>query len=139
MAAAWKSFPDDPDVASLAAAAASTVTKPSDVWGPDGKPLPAGKALIVPLEAALAKHPDHLFALHQYIHATESAVPQRARVAADRLRQVSPPGLGHLQHMPTHIDIQTGRWHDALTASERALPPTKPLHGFRARRIPTVI
>jgi tetratricopeptide (TPR) repeat protein len=48
-------------------------------------------------------------------------VPQKAQFAAERLRQVSPPGLGHLLHMPSHIDIQTGHWDQALAANERAI------------------
>ena len=24
------------------------------------------------------------------------------------------PGLGHMVHMPSHIDVRRGRWHEAL-------------------------
>jgi tetratricopeptide (TPR) repeat protein len=120
MHTAWQRFPDDPDLGSLAAEAAARVYQ-GTIWGPDGKLLPGGEAVMAPLEAALAKSPNHLFALHQYLHMTERLVPQKAQFAAERLRKVSPPGLGHLLHMPSHLDIQTGHWDQALTASERAI------------------
>ena len=43
--------------------------------------------------------------------------------AADLLRDMA-PGLGHLTHMPTHIDIRRGRWQEAVVASEKAVSPT---------------
>jgi tetratricopeptide (TPR) repeat protein len=46
--------------------------------------------------------------------------PEMADQAADRLRDMA-PGLGHLTHMPTHIDIRRGRWQEAVVASEKAV------------------
>jgi tetratricopeptide (TPR) repeat protein len=121
MHTAWQRFPDDADVASLAAEAAAQVFTGQRLWTPDGKLDPDAVAVLGPLDAALAKDPNHLFALHQYIHMAEKLDPQKAQFAADRLRKLSPPGLGHLLHMPSHIDIQMGHWDDALAANERAI------------------
>jgi tetratricopeptide (TPR) repeat protein len=59
--------------------------------------------------------------LHLYIHAVEaSPEPGRADLAADRLRDLQ-PGLGHLVHMPSHIDVRRGRWQQAIVANSKAM------------------
>src|SRR5690606_3149365 len=55
------------------------------------------------------------------IHAVEaSPFPEKGNEAADRLRQAVPVS-GHLVHMPSHIDIQTGRWAQAADQNEQAI------------------
>jgi tetratricopeptide (TPR) repeat protein len=39
---------------------------------------------------------------------------------ADRLRELQ-PGLAHSVHMPSHIDIRLGRWHDAIEGNLKAI------------------
>jgi tetratricopeptide (TPR) repeat protein len=63
-----------------------------------------------------------------YIHLWEmSATPERALAVADRLRGLA-PDAGHLEHMPTHLDVLCGDYRrvvasnmDAITADERFL------------------
>jgi tetratricopeptide (TPR) repeat protein len=70
-------------------------------------------------------NPGHPFANHLYIHATEASPhPERAIAAADRLRQLQ-PGLAHNVHMPSHIDIRTGRWQKAIETNEKAVAADK--------------
>ena len=77
------------------------------------------------LEAVLARHPDHPYALHLLIHALEATDKfEQAKGAADRLRNYA-PSLSHLTHMPSHIDIRRGDWDAAMTASERAIAADK--------------
>jgi len=65
-----------------------------------------------------ANHPG---ANHFYIHTVEaSPEPDRAIPCADRLRNLV-PGSGHLVHMPSHIYIRVGRYHDAAIANQRAI------------------
>jgi predicted Zn-dependent protease len=60
-------------------------------------------------------------ALHLYIHAVEaSPTPEKAEAPADRLRNLT-PGLGHLVHMPSHIDIRLGKWQKAIETNQRAI------------------
>jgi hypothetical protein len=40
--------------------------------------------------------------------------------AATRLRTLQ-PGVAHNVHMPSHIDIRCGRWHEAVEANLRAI------------------
>jgi hypothetical protein len=48
------------------------------------------------------------------------ADPEKADAAADRLRDLQ-PALGHMVHMPSHIDIRRGRWQAAIEANDRAI------------------
>ena len=65
--------------------------------------------------------PSHPLANHLYIHAVEaSPEPGKADAAADALRGKH-PALGHLLHMPSHIDIRRGRWQQAVEANRLAI------------------
>jgi tetratricopeptide (TPR) repeat protein len=122
MSEIWKKNPDDPDIAAWTAEATSRAFKgKGGFWTADGKLQPGADVVIGPLETGLAKHPDHLFLLHLWFHLTEDKVPQKCRDVAERLRKLTPDGLGHLLHMPAHIDIQFGEWQKAFVASERAI------------------
>jgi tetratricopeptide (TPR) repeat protein len=116
----WKAHPNDPDVGALTAEAILRERR-LDVCAVPGQPLPPSEEALQTLAAVLAAHPNHPYALHLLIHAVErSDHPERAKEAADRLRNFA-PGLGHLTHMPTHIDMRCGDWHAAVIASEKAV------------------
>jgi tetratricopeptide (TPR) repeat protein len=53
-----------------------------------------------------------------------SPFPQRALRAGDRLRQIVPDS-GHLIHMPTHLDVLCGHYHDVLVYNQKALVPDR--------------
>lgn len=108
-------FPNDDDVAVLAAEAAMD-TSPWNYWEAD-KRTPVGRSgeAVTLVETVLARRPDHLQAAHLYIHLMEnSADPRRAEAAADRLANPLAPSAGHLVHMPAHIYALTGRYADAI-------------------------
>ena len=68
---------------------------------------------------------DHPGLLHLYVHLMEmSPFPQKALRAGDRLRQIMPDS-GHLIHMPTHIDVLCGHYHDVLVYNQKALGPDR--------------
>ncbi|HYE07495.1 MAG TPA: hypothetical protein VEL07_18405 [Planctomycetota bacterium] len=116
----WRRHPDDADIAALAAAALM-LRRPADLWRRDGRPRPGTAEAIAILDATLASAPDHPFANHLLIHAYEAAPdPSPADAAADRLRTLV-PGMSHLVHMPSHIDVRRGRWDQAILANERAI------------------
>ena len=59
--------------------------------------------------------------LHLYVHLMEmSPTPEKALVAGDYLRELV-PDAGHLIHMPTHIDIQCGEYHDTLYWNQKGI------------------
>jgi tetratricopeptide (TPR) repeat protein len=116
----WAAYPKDADVGALTAEAIADL-RPWDQWQPDGTPQPGTEELVATVEATLALDPKHPLANHLMIHAVEASPhPERADAAADTLRDLQ-PGLGHLVHMPSHVDVRTGRWQQAVTANAKAI------------------
>ena len=116
----WKSFPEDADVGAFFAEAMMNL-RPWDQWTPEGQPQPGTDEILATLDAVLKLNPKHPLANHLYIHALEgSPHPERATVAADRLRNLQ-PGLAHNVHMPSHIDIRTGQWLKAVDTNIKAV------------------
>lgn len=71
------------------------------------------------LEAAMAREggDHHPGLLHMYIHMMEmSPHPEKALKAADSLRDLV-PDAGHLQHMPTHIDVLCGHYQTVVASN----------------------
>ena len=59
--------------------------------------------------------PTHPGVLHMYIHLMEmSPTPETALPVADRLRGLV-PDAGHLQHMPTHLDVLCGDYRRVVS------------------------
>lgn len=112
-------FPDDPDAATLFAEALMDC-HPWDYWQKNGNPQEWTPELLATIESVLSRWPDHPGALHFHIHAVEASPdPGRALASADRLLDLV-PGAGHLVHMPSHIYIRVGRYHDGTEANEKA-------------------
>jgi tetratricopeptide (TPR) repeat protein len=114
-----KRYPDDLDAATLFADAVMN-TMPWDYWQDNGEPKPETQEILNTLEAVLKRNPNHPGANHLYIHAVEAVRPELAIAAADRLGNLV-PGSGHLVHMPSHIYIRVGRYHDAVVANQKAI------------------
>lgn len=116
----WKKRPTDADVGTLFVESMMDL-RPWDLWTHDKKPQPGTEELLAALDSVLAINPEHPGALHLHIHAVEaSSQPYRAVTTADRLRKMV-PASGHLNHMPSHIDVLTGRWGEAVASNERAI------------------
>ena len=112
MRALWQQFPEDPDAGVLFAEALMDL-HPWDLWTNTGKPKSGTEEIVSTLEQVLARVPNHPGACHYYIHAMEaSPTPERALPCAERLPGLM-PGAGHLVHMPAHIQMRLGRYHDA--------------------------
>jgi tetratricopeptide (TPR) repeat protein len=114
-------FPADPDIAAFYAEALMDLS-PWDYWEPGGAKLkPVVAELVQTLERVLAKQPDHVGAIHLYIHAVEASNDaKRAERYADRLAKLA-PGAGHLVHMPAHIYFRIGRFKDSLAINRTAV------------------
>ena len=119
MAEVTQQFPDDLDAATIYAEALMA-TMPWDYWTEKGEPKPEAQKVLATLEAILEREPDHPGANHLYIHAVEAVKPEQAIAAADRLGSLV-PGSGHLVHMPSHIYIRVGRYHDTTVANQKAI------------------
>ena len=118
-------FGEDLDVATLFAEALMNRT-PWTLWdlktGKVADGADTTEAVLV-LEAAMAmvggdRHPG---LLHMYIHVMEmSPHPERALKAGDNLRGLV-PDAGHLQHMPTHIDVLCGHYATVVESNSQAI------------------
>lgn len=120
MKTAWEKHPKDADIGALYAESLMNL-RPWDLWTGDSKPQPETPEIIATLDAVLELNAKHPLALHLYIHALEASPnPDRADAAADRLRNLM-PSLGHMVHMPSHIDVRRGRWQTAIESNQRAI------------------
>ena len=119
MRAAAAQFPEDVHIAALTAEALMDL-HPWDFWLADGEERPWTGEIIDVLERALALDENHAGAIHLYIHAVEqSKAAGRAEPYADKLADIA-PAAGHLVHMPAHIYMRIGRYHDATLNNMRA-------------------
>ncbi|MGO8793429.1 MAG: tetratricopeptide repeat protein [Candidatus Sulfotelmatobacter sp.] len=114
-----REFPDDLDAATLFAEAGMNL-HPWGLWHVDGSPEAGTDEIVSTLESVIKRDPNHLGAIHYYIHAVEaSSNPERALAAANRLAGLA-PGAGHIVHMPAHVYIRTGDYDAAVKTNEKA-------------------
>jgi tetratricopeptide (TPR) repeat protein len=112
-------YPDDPDAATLYAESAMNL-RPWQLWDKQGKPAEGTEEIIAVLESVLRRNPNHMGAIHYYIHAVEASPnPERALVYAPKLPQLA-PAAGHLVHMPAHIYMRTGDYTNAALSNKVA-------------------
>jgi tetratricopeptide (TPR) repeat protein len=126
MRLAHLAHPDDLDLRHIFAEAVLNRT-PWRMWDPlTGEPAPGAGTLEARdvLETAFHDLPgalNHPGLLHLHIHLMEmSPHLEAALVTSDRLREQT-PDMGHLVHMPTHIDIQCGHYRDAMHWNQKAI------------------
>jgi tetratricopeptide (TPR) repeat protein len=114
-----KRFPDDLDAATLFAEAGMNL-HPWGLWRADGTPEQGTEEIVSTLESVIRREPDHLGAIHYYIHSVEaSSSPERALAGANRLAELA-PAAGHIVHMPAHIYIRTGDYEAAVKTNQKA-------------------
>jgi tetratricopeptide (TPR) repeat protein len=114
-----KNFPDDLDAATLFAESGMNL-HPWGLWHVDGTPEEGTEEIVATLESVLKRDPDHMGAIHYYIHAVEaSRSPQRALAGANKLAAMA-PSAGHLVHMPAHVYIRTGDYESAVKTNQQA-------------------
>jgi tetratricopeptide (TPR) repeat protein len=112
-------FPDDLDAATLFAEAGMNL-HPWGLWHVDGTPETGTDEIVSTLESVMKRDPNHLGAVHYYIHAVEaSPTPERALAGANKLAALA-PGAGHIVHMPAHVYIRTGDYEAAVKTNEQA-------------------
>lgn len=113
-------YPDDLDAATMYAESIMDL-HPWDYWLTNGAPQPWTPELLAVLESVIERNSDHHGANHLYIHAIEASNnPQLGLESADKLKFLA-PGAGHLVHMPSHIYIRTGNYHEGSLANIRAV------------------
>jgi tetratricopeptide (TPR) repeat protein len=114
-----KNFPDDLDAATLFAESGMNL-HPWGLWHVDGTPEEGTEEVVATLESVLKRDPEHMGAVHYYIHAVEaSRSPQRALASASKLPTLA-PAAGHLVHMPAHVYIRTGDYESGVKTNQLA-------------------
>ncbi len=126
MRAAHQANPRDLEIRAVFAEALLNIT-PWKMWNlRTGEPAPGAFTLEARevLESAFARVPgamDHPGLLHLHVHLMEmSPTPEAALRTGDRLRELC-PDMGHLIHMPTHIDVQCGLYQDTMLWNQKAV------------------
>ncbi|MEM7801172.1 MAG: tetratricopeptide repeat protein, partial [Chloroflexota bacterium] len=132
MVAMYQAFPEDPDVIAIAVEALMMRT-PWKLWDQQsGEQAPGAsshqmleileRGMTLSEASIVGPHPG---ICHMVIHTVEmSSRPELGEEAADALRDLV-PDCGHLQHMPTHIDVLCGDFEAAVIASEKAIAADK--------------
>jgi tetratricopeptide (TPR) repeat protein len=114
-----RKYPDDLDAATLFAESGMNL-HPWGLWHVDGSPEAGTEEIVATLESVIRRDPNHLGAIHYYIHATEaSSNPERALAYANKLAALA-PNAGHIVHMPSHVYIRTGDYEAAVKTNEQA-------------------
>ena len=114
-----KNYPDDLDAATLFAESGMNL-HPWGLWHQDGTPEAGTEEIVAALESVIGRDPNHLGAIHYYIHAVEaSKSPERALAGANRLASLA-PAAGHIVHMPAHVYIRTGDYAAAVKTNQEA-------------------
>jgi len=114
-----RQFPDDLDAATLFAESGMNL-HPWGLWHQDGTPEAGTEEIVATLESVLKRDPNHLGAIHYYIHAVEASNnPERALAGANKLAALA-PNAGHIVHMPAHIYIRTGDYEAAVQTNQKA-------------------
>ncbi|MCB9521740.1 MAG: tetratricopeptide repeat protein [Myxococcales bacterium] len=120
MGRVWAANPGDSDVGTLYAEA-MMVQRPWKLYSAEGMPEGDTPRIVETLEAVMAMDPGNAGANHLYIHAVEpSRDPGRGTAAAERLCQ-QVPTAGHMNHMPSHIYVQTGEWAKSIEQNAAAM------------------
>jgi len=112
-------FPNDLDAGSLLGEALMLLA-PRKFWTADGEPEHGTPEMMAVLESVLARDITHPEACHHYIHLVEAGPhPEKAEACADHLGNAI-PGASHINHMPSHIYMNIGRYGDAVAANQEA-------------------
>lgn len=107
----YEKYPDNHEVAAFYAL--------SLLWAvPVGRDEEAyGKGAII-AEGILKENPNHPGALHYLIHSYDDpGHAHLAKAAADSYAEVA-PDAAHALHMPSHIYVALGMWHEVVASNE---------------------
>lgn len=117
----YEQYAADPDIGALYAEAMMDL-HPWDLYDRKTKaPRSWTPALLAVLEHLIAVNPRHPGAHHFYVHALEASAHPEKGLASAKLLETLVPGSGHLLHMPSHIYINTGHYHQGSLANLAAI------------------
>jgi tetratricopeptide (TPR) repeat protein len=119
--------PEDPDVASFYALALLATAHRSPALFSESNEEAHQHALVGSatqrrvaevLERVLRAHPAHPGALHYTIHNYDDPAHAKLALPAARAYAKAAAGSSHALHMPAHVFVQLGMWHEAAASDE---------------------
>lgn len=113
-------YPNDLDAASLYAEALMDLS-PWNFWLKDGSPQPWTAEILAVLDGVLKADVNHVGGNHFYIHAIEASRQAELGMPSAKRLETLLPAAGHLVHMPAHIYIRTGRYHEGSLTNEASI------------------
>ena len=147
MEAVASAYPDDADIQAVCAEALLCLSpwdlytrpegaKPAPNWSSVGKvPNAVGERVVAALDRGLRAAPAHPWLAHLKVHYCEMGpVGAFDWSAADALRAEGSGQVGHLLHMPTHLDIQDGRYDEAISLNVAAYEADLRMHAYAPER-----
>lgn len=127
MARVHAQYPGDPDVASFYALALLATALRSPALFSESNEEAHQHALVgsdtqrraaAVLEQVLRAHPAHPGALHYTIHNYDDPDHAKLALPAARAYAKAAPESSHALHMPAHVFVQLGMWHEAAASDE---------------------
>lgn len=126
-------FADDADVQAVCAEALMCLA-PWDLYEKDQTPKPIGLRIKAVLDRGLAAKPGHLWLCHLKMHYSEMGPVDSFDWHAANVVRASGTEVGHMIHMPTHLDIQAGDYKSAMELNMRAVQMDLKLHALSPSR-----
>ena len=119
MAQLWQDYPTDSEAAIFYALALISTASPTD------KTYANQKQALALLQDIREKQPNHPGIVHYIIHSSD--YPELAPHGLDAARQYAQiaPAVPHALHMPSHIFIRLGQWHEAAQSNLAAYQTVK--------------
>ncbi len=121
MKQAYTQFPDNSFIATLYAESVMNLHPWDFYTGKGGTPQPWTSEIVSLLEKVISIDPKNPLAHHLYIHATEASPDVEKALASAEWLKTLVPSAGHLVHMPSHIYINTGDYHEGSLSNEKAV------------------
>lgn len=112
-------YPEDSEAAIFYALSLISIASPTD------KTYANQKQALALLQAIWEQQPDHPGIVHYIIHSSD--YPELAAHGLDAARQYAQiaPAVPHALHMPSHIFIRLGQWHEAAQSNLAAYRTVK--------------
>jgi len=111
-------YPNDPEAAAFTSLALMSVVYSGQLT-PEARRQASSDAVTF-AERVFREDPEHPGGAHYLIHATDNPeLAARGLTAARRYAEIA-PDAEHALHMPSHIFVQLGVWHDVVSSNERA-------------------
>ena len=116
----YEQFPDDAEIGALYVESLMDL-HPWDLYEKDGKPKLWTPQIVTILEKLIKNNPSHIALHHFYIHAVEASKNPERGLESSAVLEKAAPNSSHLIHMPSHIYIRTGLYHEGSVSNQRAV------------------